>query len=55
MSSGFQNKYSQTSEYPSPAGLVKIFVYSEVSAFRRFGQNFQFLSILPFSLLYQDM
>ena len=47
--------YSQTSEKRTPTGLVKIDRYSEVSAFRRFGQNVQFLSFFPFSLLYQDM
>ena len=36
-------------------GLVKIVRYSEVYAFRRFDQSFQFLSSLPFSLLYQDI
>ena len=34
--------YSQTSEKRTPTGLVKIDRYSEVPAFRRFGQNVQF-------------
>ena len=49
------NYYSQTFELRTSSGLVKIVHYLEVSAFKRFGQNFQFLSFLPFSLHYQDM
>ena len=36
-------------------GLVNFIHHFEVSAFQRFGQNFQFLNFLPFYLLHQDM
>ena len=45
--------FSRNTVKPLNRGHLR--VWSKLSAFRRFGENCQFLSFLPFSLLYQDM